>query len=349
MIVSQSANPYLNVRLKPNGNKIGRVYPGTKVEVESNTNGWSQLRVKVGTNVVPSNLYVSSEYLESETSPTPAPVAIKPKIGLHVMSNGHIAGAEAAKGCKFFMIMDNFLSAHQIKTAYPDAVVMVRKYIRNRVPITDMVRALEVYPESRLVYTGHNESDVIGTSPDAIVERAKFDVEMAKAIKAIAPNARYAAGTYSRGEPDLWSPAVIDAVKTWYAPHFNSGLIDFDMHSYSISSDLNEADRFWIVCRWQRLFEVCGFNPERAQSIYSSETGVDDGKLHGFAGTNSTNQQVEIWCQKYISANGTLVLNGKTYNNIFVGGAIFQFGGNGDAQWNGFEASKYIENIRRYY
>lgn len=349
MIVSQNASPYLNVRLNPNGDKIGRVYPGTKVDVVSNNNGWCQLKVNIGNSKVPSNLYVSAAYLENEIVPPIVPIAKKVKVGLHVMSNGHIAGAEAARGCKFFMIMDNFLSAHQIKTAYPDAVVMVRKYIRNRVPVADMVRALEVYPESRLIYTGHNESDIIGTSPDAIVERAKFDVEMARAIKAIAPNARYAAGTYSRGEPDLWSPSVIDAVKTWYAPHFNSGLIDFDMHSYSVNQDLNDADKYWIVCRWQRLFEVCGFDPNRAQSIYSSETGADDGKMHGFSALGATNQQVESWCQKYVSANRTLTLNSKTYNNIFVGGTIFQFGGNGDAQWNGFEASKYIENIRRYY
>ncbi len=349
MIVSQNALPYLNIRIKPNGVKIGRVFPGTKLEVASNTSGWSQLKVKVGANTVPSNLYVSSAYLEDETGPiTPVP-ATKVNVGLHVMSNGHIAGAEAARGCKFFLIMDNFLSAHQIKTAYPSATVMVRKYIRNRVPVADMVRALEVYPESRLVYTGHNESDIIGTSPDAIVERAQFDVAMAKAIKAIAPNARYAAGTFSRGEPNLWDAATIDAVKNWYAPAFNSGLIDFDMHSYSTTVDLNEADRYWIVCRWQRLFEVCGFDPNRAQSIYSSETGVDDGHLHGFTGVAATNAQVESWCQKYVSTNSVLLLNGKTYNNIFVGGAIFQFGGNGDTQWNGFEASKYIENIRRYY
>lgn len=347
MKVSKTAQPYLNIRTSPNGNKIGIAYPGSDIEVLGIENGWVKLPIKVGEKLAYGNLWAKAEFIDSTPiSPTPS---IKPKLGLHVMSNGHIAGAEAAKGCKLFLIMDNFLSAHQIKMAYPDAAVMVRKFIRNRVPVEDMVRALEVYPESRLVYTGHNESDVIGTSASAIIERAAFDLAMAQAIKKIAPNAKYAAGTFSRGEPNLWDAGIIEAVKSGYAPAFNSGLLDFDMHSYSNDHNLNDADTYWIVNRWHQLFRVCGFNPNRAQSIYSSETGVDNGKVQGFSGTGVNQDQFARWCEKYISVNSGLNIDGVSYNNIFVGGAIYQFGGNGDSQWNGFEASGYTDTLRRFY
>lgn len=349
MIVSKDANPYLNIRLGPNGAKVGRAYPGTHLTIASVAKGWSQLVVKVGDNPVTSNLYVSNDYLIDETIPVPQPVG-KVKLGLHVMANGNIAGAEAAQGCKFFMIMDNNMAAHQIKTAFPDAVVMVRRYIRNRIAPADMMNALEVYPESRLVYTGYNESDIVGTSVEAIKERAVFDLELARLIKAKAPNARYAAGTFSRGEPDVTNPTICNVIKSVYAPAFNSGLIDFDQHTYSQTKDLNQSDEDWLVRRWTKYFELCGFNPERINSIYSSETGLDNGAVKGFPALGVTQEDFAKWAEKFISVNTKpIVMNGKSYSGQFVGGAIFQIGGNGDPQWNAFDVTGYVNTLRRYY
>ena len=348
MKVSKLASPYLNVRLKPDGAKIGRAIPGSDLTVLSIENNWAKLPLYVGDSLIIGNAYVNAAYLENPLPPPP--LISKFQLGLHVMSNANIASAEAQKGCRYFMIMDNFLGAHQIKTAFPDATVMVRKYIRNRVPPEDMVRALEVYPESRLVYTGHNESDVIGTSPEAIVERAKFDIALATLIKKIAPNAKYAAGTFSRGEPDITNPKINEAIASAYAPAFNSGLIDWDQHTYSSTKGISDFDKDWLLRRWEFLFTYCNFNPSRIGSIYMGETGLDNGAVKGFPGLGITQEEFTAWCARAMQVFTTpMVIGGVSYPSPVVGGAIFQIGGNGDPQWNSFDVSGYTESLRRFY
>ncbi len=355
--VKSDSLPFVNIRSKPDiesSEIIGKAYPDFELEVDQVVNEWAFLPITISNIKIGGFAYVKAEYLDIN-APTPIPsepvkLPAKVRLGLHVMSNVGQAITEAGNGCKFFMVMDNNLGAHQLKTAFPDTVVMVRRYLRNRLTADDMVRALEVYPESRLVYTGHNEQDVIGSSVDAIRERAQFDAEVATKIKMIAPNARYAAGTWSMGEPNITDAGIVQALKDNYAPHFNSGLFDLDQHSYSTTFGLTDGEAEWLVRRWEFYFTKCGFNPARGQSIYMSETGADDGHQNGFRGQGASGDQFENWCRRFYEVNQrALVVNGIAYPSPVVGGAIFQLGGNGDPQWQRFEVSGLLPQLRKYY
>ena len=354
--VKSDALPFLNIRSGPTPTSlvIGKAKPGFELDVDKIENGWAFLPVTTRGMRLGGYVYVNADYLEQNVVPPvkPPPVRVEGKVrlGLHVMSNVGHAINEAGQGCKFFMVMDNNLGAHQLKMAFPDAVVMVRRYLRNRLSAEDMVRALEVYPESRLVYTGHNEQDVIGSGVNEIRERAEFDVAVAQRIKAIAPNAKYAGGTWSMGEPNIVDAGICKALQDYYAPHFNSGLLDLDQHSYSTTFALNQTEADWLVRRWEFYFTKCGFDPNRGQSIYMSETGADDGHQNGFKGQGASGDQFEAWCRRYYEVNKKdLIVGGRSYPSPVVGGAIFQLGGNGDPQWQRFEMSGYLPQIRKYY
>lgn len=356
--VKSTATPFLNIRSSASVNStvIGKALPGTELEVDKIVNGWAFLPITTNGMRLGGWAFVSAQFLESssDTPSIPDPVVRtenKLRLGLHVMSNVGHAIAEAGKGCRYFMVMNNNLGAHQLKTAFPDAVVMSRFYIgRNRLSADDLIRALQVYPESELVYTGHNEQDIIGTSPDAIRERSQFDAEVAQKIKIIAPKAKYAAATWSMGEPDVSNPEIIKAIKDYYAPHFNSGLFGLDQHSYSQTAAWADWETEWLVRRWEKYFTLCGFNPNRGQSIYMGETGCDDGKQNGFRGQGASADQFKAWCRKFIEVGKRdIVIDGKSYPSPLVGGAIFQVGGNGDPQWNRFEMSGYLDSMKEFY
>jgi hypothetical protein len=247
-----------------------------------------------------------------------------------------MAMARADAGCRFFMLMDLGV-ARAIKRKYRDAVVMVRWYHSQRVAADDIVRALGPSPDDELVFTGLNECDwLCYGSVEQIRQRAEIDIGVAQQIRERAPRSVYAAGTFSVGTPDYTSPAICEAMRQCYAPHYNGGLMSIDYHSYTPS--LTNGLDIWYARRWQFLFDKCGFDVNSASKIYSGETGVDDGRGRGFAGVGATQQQVNDWVVRYKALQSQPV-NGQP--SPFVGGAVFQLGGNGDARWNPFETRGY--------
>ncbi len=275
------------------------------------------------------------------------------RLGINALQNWQPARVEAERGCKYFLLMNAFQEAGDLKRDFPNAVVMARRFFTPGVfPNVDQVIAgLEGANHGPLVYIGINEGDQIGQSGDAIKRRAELDVAVARRIKQINPGAIYAAGTFSMGTPDFTTDETNRLIREYYAPHYNSGLIAFDMHLYSpnMAHIDKPAEHIWFERRWEFLFTRCGFDPT-VRAIYSSELGLDEGGVGGFPAHGASADYFRDYCRKIVAVqNAALVVNGKSYASPMVGGAIFQLGGNGDTRWQGYDLNGYLPQLREFY
>lgn len=286
----------------------------------------------------------------------PPALPTKPLIGLHMMVNDPLSAGN--RGCRFVTCMSTDgmdpSRANQFKRAFPQAVVMYRRYLKpsQKPSPQQMFDLLQVDIDSELVYIGQNEGDQFpyGT-PDQIRQCAAFDIELARLVKARAPNAGYAAGSFARLNPDFRKPEVCQAMREGYANAYNSGLIGFDMHLYSPDYDHIFSNADLVDERnWINLFTRCGFDPNR-RAIYASETGIDhlssDQGPTGFVGLGLSANDVVLWMQRWVEVQSQPInVNGVSYASPFVGGAIFQCGGNGDQQWNQYNVAGFLEAMR---
>ena len=356
----------LRVRAQPSTDApvVGMVVANAEVEVIEVTNGWATVGLGAGGAPVrqesadsPAVAYLFADYLNLggvlPDTPTPPPLVSTStfKLGINALSNTGLAAREADLGCKYFLIMDDFLGASQLKEKHPDAVVMVRRYFGSGRPSPeDVMRRLEGAANPNLVYIGTNEADQYGQEGEDLRQRARFDVELAQRIKQ-ASGATYAAGTISMGCPDFTNPQTCDIVREMYAPHYNSGLIGFDMHLYSPNMQhIDQPNEWqWFERRWEFLFTRCGFDPN-VRAIYCSETGMDEGSVGGFPAHNATPEQFRDWCVNYIEMQSRpVVVNGQAYPSPIIGGAMFQLGGNNDPRWRGYDITDYLGEFRKIY
>jgi hypothetical protein len=357
----------LNVRLKPSleGMIVGMLPRGTKVDVLSVRDGWAAVPLQVsGANLrfgpnesdQPVGVFVSATWLEFEGEPPPdtgsdvsRPVRTF-RLGIHAMTNSEVAFEEARHGCKFFLCMNNFAGASQLKRAHPDAVVMVRRFFEHGVvpSVEQIINGLEGATDKNLVYTGLNEADQLGQDGDDLRRRAQIDLEVARRIKQ-GSGATYAAGTFSMGTPDFTNPETCQIIRELYAPAYNNGLIAFDMHLYS--PDPHHIDKpnewKWFERRWEFLFTRCGFDP-KVRAIYCSECGLDQGGVGGFKAHATSQEKFRDWCDKYIRLQSApVVIDGKSYPSPIIGGAIFQASDRG--RWEGYDITDYLPSLRRFY
>jgi hypothetical protein len=328
----------------------GSFQPGDVVEGTLDS-GWGKLALTAGGKSINGYGYAKADWLQPVvTTPTnPTPVSAF-NLGLNVLGNVGAAMEEAARGCRHFLVMDSFVGASQLKQAYPDATVMVRRWLQSRPTVEQMIGGLEGAGNKNLIYTGTNEADVMGQGGPGLVERAKFDIAVAQRIRQIS-GATYAAGTFSVGTPDFTNPAECDIIRSLYAPAYNSGLIAFDMHLYSpnMAHVSKPQEHIWFERRWEFLFTKCGFDP-RIRAIYCSECGVDEGNVGGFKAHGISQAEFTAWCNAYVALQtAPLVVDGKSYPSPILGGAIFQLGGNGDAKWDGYNVLGYLPSLRSFY
>ncbi len=377
---------FLRVRVAPrnNGAIIGLLKQGAVVQVTRVIDGWAQAEINVGGSAMrlqsspePVAAYMMAQYLTFDTvreppptptpspspspsptpspspSPTPAPAAAAFRLGLNALQNVPQATEEARRGCKYFLIMNDFGGAGNLKRAFPDATVMVRRYFPQNFFLSaeQVLEGLEGANHGPLVYTGFNEADQGDHRGSDLVKRARIDIAVARMIKQRNPGAVYAAGTFSMGTPDFTNPDVCRILREEYAPHYNSGLIGFDMHLYTPTPPHIDqpAEYQWFERRWEFLFTKCGFDPN-VRAIYCGETGLDQGGIGGFPAHGSTHEYFRTWCAKTIALQSApMVINGKSYPSPIIGGAIFQLGGNGDQRWAGYDVTGYLPILRDFY
>ncbi len=367
----------LNVRAGPSRDSavIGTLRGGSTVEVLSVADGWAALAVSAGGAAImqaaqPVVAYVSVEFLDlgqnngappaqspvvvpsGSTAPAAAPSAGAYMLGLNTLTNGGLARQEAERGCRYFLCMNDFAGASALKRAFPDAIVMARRFFDHGwMPNADQVmNGLEGATDKNLIYIGLNEADQLGQDGDALRRRAQLDLEVARRIRQ-GSGAIYAAGTFSMGCPDFTNPETCQIIREIYAPAYNAGLIAIDMHLYSPNSQhINQPSEWqWFERRWEFLFTRCGFDP-RVRAIYCSETGLDEGGVGGFKAHGTSHEQFRDWCEKYSALqNAPLILDGVKYPSPVIGGAIFQLGGNADPKWDGYDVMNYLPTLRNFY
>jgi hypothetical protein len=274
-------------------------------------------------------------------------------LGINALQSTALAADEAARGCQYILIMNDFGGAGDLKRAFPNAIVMARRWFYPGVfPSVDQVIAgLEGAQHGALVYIGINEGDQIGQRGGDLRQRARLDVAVAQRIKQLNPAATYAAGTFSMGTPEFNSAEDCQIIREEYAPHYNSGLLGFDMHLYSPNMQHIDqpGEHIWFERRWEFLFTRCGFDP-RVRSIFCSECGLDEGGVGGFPAHGASQAYFRDWCAKYIALQSApLMINGVAYPSPIRGGAIFQLGGNSDPRWEGYNIASYLPQLRPYY
>jgi hypothetical protein len=362
----------LNVRAGPSRDHpvIGMLKAGDTLDVLSVKEGWAALAVSAGGAPVmlasqPVVAYVAAEFLDlgqnngnaggstntGHSVLTPAAAGTY-KLGLNALTNGGPARQEAERGCRYFLCMNDFTGASQLKRAFPDAIVMVRRFFEHgALPSADQImNGLEGATDKNLIYTGLNEADQIGQDGNALRTRALLDLEVARRIRQ-GSGATYAAGTFSMGCPDFTNPETCQIIREIYAPAYNAGLIAIDMHLYSPNPQhVNQPGEWqWFERRWEFLFTKCGFDP-KVRAIYCSETGLDEGGVGGFKAHNYSQEQFRDWAQKYTALqNAPLVVDGVKYPSPILGGAIFQLGGNADPRWDGYDVTGYLPTLRDFF
>lgn len=281
--------------------------------------------------------------IETVTPPVRAPF----RLGVHVINDHGRAQQAYDNGVRSIVWMDGHLGAVQFAQAHPDCYVIYRRYVAQARMTAEMwVSALEVSADdpANLFYTAYNESDSIGTSPDEIRLRGATDVDIAKRIRAIAPQLTFLAGSFAHGNPDITSDAVCRAMRETYAGAFNSGLLDFDLHNYTYGKRFPAhpvpGSPFigpeWFELRAQFFVDKCGFI--KRQGFWSTETGVEARPANGgFSGAGYTEQQLYEWSRWAIDTASA--------SGLFRAWNIFQFGNS--AHWADYDITGIANGLYR--
>lgn len=366
-----NATAMARVRAKPTTDSaiVGRLAHLSRVSGRD-VGGWLEMDLGVGgaplltqasTQMVG---YVSMTLLKSADEHVPPPPAkvVHPRqmLGVHQLSDKGTAYRALERGCRAVMVFEGALEAYQLSLAYPDAIIIHRKYFTVTPSPWEMIAQHGVNPaergnESRAFYRGINEFDVgsaYDDSPQGILNRAKWDIECAQILKSAAPNARWVAGGFSHGCPDITRKDVCEALRIGYAQAYNDGLVWFDIHNYSKAGpggpfDYSYYGPEWFERRVDWLFTRCGFDP-RVRACVSSEAGGELGggsfRQHGFTG-----DQFDAWCAYYLGVmNAPLIVGGTEYPTPVVATTIFQWGNdyNGPGGWWGYNLiPEYVDKL----
>lgn len=277
--------------------------------------------------------------------PTPLPITtggVDPRYVLGVSCLHSVDNARWAleRGCRAVLLMDAPKAAEQLAAQYPDAVVLARWFHGDRkVNPTEVFNALQIGADSRVYYTGLNEGQAYGHGTAAEIRwRAKFDLELARLIRARAPRARYCAGTFSMGTPGITpqdDPTVAQAFAETYVQMANAGEFCLNYHTYE--ETLGAQTDQWFELRPQRAYDLRGLNQNVAW--VSGECGLD---LHGlgFVGQNVSQTGFAGWCDRWLGLCRQMLVRPTAIT-------LYQFGDH--PGWRSFDLRPYIGTLERYW
>lgn len=344
---------YLRVRTSPKvepGNVLPvRLMRGQVINAEVVAPEWVWCELLLAPGIRVGTAYVSRAFLE--------PVDVEPGprvlLGANTLYTTEAAFAAIKLGARAIVTIDNIIGAREIARAFPDVTVVCRRTWDRSVGMVHpewLVGELGVRKDDPpLVFVGLNEDDHAKWDVEWIARRAAFDVEMAQRIRAINPAHRYAAYVYpATCKPD--EAALADAIARHYAPHYNSGLLLVDNHTYgrdertlySVNAQ-GENERDFYELRWRFLFQCSGFDP-KVRGIIATETGVDKGSVGGFRACGFTSVQLRAWWMDFMRLTGEdIVVGGARYPSPVLFVCPFQFYdnvdgvGRGGDKWAGYE------------
>lgn len=342
------------------GRIIGLLPFGAEVEASGTVAGWAELPASAGgARIRQANglagdavLYASRDWLEPVGVVAPPPVvAADPRymLGLNIQGGRlDLAHRAAQLGCRFFLIMDNFQGAAELAAAWPDAIVVARRWFTSRADVAGVIHGLEGAQYGRLHYMGHNEGDNIGQAGADLIWRAELDRNVAAEIARIS-GAPYAGGTFSMGCPDYTDAGVCQIMRDGYAAAYNAGKLRIDCHLYSPTPEHihTDAEWIWYERRWEFLFTRCGFDPRR-RGIICTEAGLDQGGIGGFPAHGVDGAGFTRWARRWLVACGRpLVVAGVAYPSPLMGAALFQMGDRRTERggWAGYNLEQYWDQL----
>lgn len=363
-----TAVPFLNLRAgaSKSAADVGDLRTGTRLEIVTTAGDWSQVRFLGADGKATVDAWAMSQWIQVDAVASTAVATLGVNV---VLAHGYVEEA-LALGAGGVELMDGKLFAYQLKKKYPTKKIIYRKYFANGwhpSPEEFVDFGLEgVGPDDPgLIYVGFNEADVLGVgSGEEIRQHAIFDGKVGTIIKQKAPQAVYLGMTAPVGNPAFDKPEICQAVREWYAPLYNSGLIGIDIHSYSPTRghifngtyDGNEVadwkhptqrgwdDSIWLERRWWWLFTHCGFNTgfPGEIGIYSGETGMDEGGWGSWTARGCGQEEVEYWGRTYLDYNTRpLVINGVSHASPFRFGAVYTAPQPDPKQWATYNTQKY--------
>ncbi len=290
--------------------------------------------------------YNGLQYLAVASDPPIVPPTSSFKLGVSVLHAHHLLEPAYQAGIRCFLIMDGVLAAKQFKAAHPDAIVMYRRFLDHGSGIPDpKAFSAEAALGNGIVFVSPlNECDnwCYG-SPGEIQARANFDAALAAMCKA--NGTIYAGGGFSMGTPDFTRADICDAMKRFYAPHYNSGLMALNMHLYSPNANhINSPlEWIWYERRWQFLFDKCGFDPSPSMlGIYADEAGLDEGGIGGFPAHNLGCDAINQWAKAFVAAQRQDL---GAFPSPMKGAAIFQAGDTD--RWGGYNVQGCFDAIAK--
>lgn len=364
----------LNVRTAPStaAQRIGYLPSGTEFDDARQMNDtagnvWHILNTSVGgavlrdPNVVTNaavlyaaHFYTGAKLTELVTAPPvpPGPASKTPFLGVNCITDIAAAKDAISIGAPAVLVMGQKLEAVWLAAANPAVKVIYRSVKPNHNPTVDwMINSLAPNPnDPPIVFMGRNENDEgLGVAPGDLLARAAWDIEVAKRIKAIQPNATYIAGSFSMGTPALERDDVAQAIRAGYSAAYNSGLIGFDFHLYAPTPGQiwQDPELIWYERRWEMLFTRCGFDP-MVRNVWATETGLDQGSVGGFIAHGFTADDLSKWLARYQEIQSRPVtVGGVAYPSQHVGGVIFQYGA--EPNWGGYDTRSYRPVYQKFW
>jgi hypothetical protein len=306
-------------------------------------NGVQYIRVQPDTPPVP------------PAPPAPAKLHAKYLLGIHSLNQTSYAFEAAALGCRAFTVMDDSLGAYQLAQKYPDAIVMVRRYFKDRPSPEQMIELLAPGNLSNLYYTFSNEA----SNANAKDLRSQFDWDKrcAELLWQRAPNAKAALLTSAHGNPDVTSAELMRAFNETYGAFLNANYYRavLDTHSYTLGkrfahhppASAQIVNPVWLETRNQ--FFVASFaDTAKTMSVQpgnlsdkvvhvSSETGVEAG-AGGFSWAGYSAEQFEEWCVWWVNAQR---------NSKAPYRAATHFQASGRADWGGYNVYGYYHVLAK--
>jgi len=342
-------------------NILGAIRNGSVVDVlEVHSSGlWAKVQVNGEDDLfalkdTPHTGWVVTSLLE--LAPPPKPADEPPLLGIHVIGDHKALEDVVARGCRFTVSMHDKLHTIQMARQYPNCRFVYRFWFQSNPSVEDTIRALAPWREDPpLIFVGRNENDEgIGCDPEGIRIRAEYDIAVAKRIKEEQPNALYLAGSFAMGTPDYTNPDVCAAIRRYYAPAYNSGLLGWDSHNYIPKTNWRTSGLSrWYLTRYRFLFDRCGFDP-RVRNVWSTEGGTDEPGVGGWKSQGLTPEQYLdciAWEMEELSAPHVLdALSGNpgTWATPFRGMALFMAGD--DAKWSaGFDVRSILPELQQRY
>lgn len=348
----------------------GVVKAGTVVDAEPapNAAGWLRWRLPSLVASVKNQwtpyVYALAVYFKAETvTPPPPTVSGDFKLGINALQNTGLLRDEFNTGCRYGLVMNDFMGAWFLKRDFPDSTVIARRYFPQNFFMTDdqLINGLDGM-SFQMVYHAYNEADQGGQDGRDMFQRLQQDVRLARHMKRIhganyrPDKAFYIGGTFSMGTPEFFNePQATENARlireSGFTDAYNAGEIGLDMHLYIQNPQQIDRPSEWIYFsrRWEMFFKRAGLNPN-VRNVHCTETGLDQGGIGGFPAHGATQQYFRDWCRKYIALQrAPLVIDGVSYPSPIRGGAIFQLGGNGDPRWAGYNIAQYLPVLREFY